>query len=1027
MKLPEIAVRRPVMTFVIFVIVLVLGSISFSMLNIDLFPDITYPVASIVTVYEGAGAEDVEEKITKIIEGSVSTVPNIKEVTSTSSENTSAVMLQFNWGTNMDTALSDIRGALDMVLSYLPDGVERPWVFKFDISMMPVLFMSVTSEHNYKGIRTLIEEEIVDPLKRIPGVGNVSLMGGPQRQIRVYFDRDKLNDLGLNVKAVAGIIGAQNVDTPAGEITNERRNYVLRVAGEFSDPKDIEEIVVAQLRGRKVRIRDIATLSDDYFQDNNSMKVNGKNALMMVIQKQSDANTVKVAKNIREKIVELEKSLPADTEIDVVMDTSEYITDSISNLSETLLAGGIFVVLIVLLFLRNIRGSFIISLMIPVSLIVAFILMYVNGYTINIISLSALAIAVGMVVDNGIVVLENIYSHLSRGVSRREAAMFGASEVGSAILASTLTTIVIFVPIFFINDISTILFKQLGFSIMIVLAGSFFTAMLLIPMLSSVYLKNIELKGRIAKKIEESFNKMSDFYLSLLRWVLHHRKMTVVLGILVFVLSLAVFGLFGGTEFMPVSDSGRVSVKAHMPLGTSHERTMSIAAEIDALIQEKVPEIKRRYVSTGSSGSGIAAVMGSEEGLHIAEVGFSLVPVEERKRSAMDIAEELRSEVEKVRGIEKLSVTSEETGAFSSGDPISIEIYGYDMDLTYDIAEKVKQRIARVEGVRNTAISREMGKPEVTVALNRAHLSNLGLTTYDVGQQLRAQYYGITASRYREGGDEYDIFLRIKDDLKKDIASLKGTNILTPMGRSVPLDSIASISIEQGPVDIERKSQSRVVYVTAATYGRSFGEIALDVNRALREVECPDNVDIVLKGTFEDQQKSFKYLALAVLGGILLVYLVMAGQFESFRDPFVILFSIPFAFSGVFYTLPLFGINLSIIVFIGLILLVGIVVNNAIVLVDYTNLLRKREYPIEKAILEAGQSRLRPVLMTALTTIFGMLPLALSRGEGAETWRPLGLSVISGLFFSTLVTLLFVPTLYYIAERKTAKKRGELI
>jgi len=1029
MNLSEFGVRRPITTLVIFIIVLILGGISFSMLSIDLFPDITPPVATILTTYEGAGAEDVEKKVTEIIEGAVSTVPNIKGVTSQSQEGVSVVTLEFKWGSNMDTALSDIRGALDFVISSLPDGVERPSVFKFDISMMPILYLSINAEQNLNQMRTIVENDLVEPLKRVPGVGNALVRGGPQREIRVYFDRDKLNTLGLNVYTVAGLIAAQNVDTPAGSIKNERRNYVLRVPGEYTDASQIENIVISNVNGRVVRVRDVAEVVDSYFEENREIRINGKPGMLCILQKQSGANTVRVVGEVKERIEEIRKNLPADFTLDVVLDGAEHINDSISNLAKTLLAGGIFVVLIVLLFLRNVRGSLIISLMIPFSLIVAFILMYINGYTINIISLSALAIAIGMVVDNGIVVLENIYRHLKKGVSKREAAMFGASEVGSAILASTLTTIVIFVPIFFINDISAILFKQLGFSIMIVLFGSFFTAMLLIPMLSSLFLKNIELKGKVSRATERAFERIEKSYRSVLQWAISHRKATVLTGIMIFSLSVAFFGLFGGSEFMPESDSGQVYITVILPQGTSHDKTVEIAKEVDKIITDSVPEIKNRFVMSGVSEGGFVSVFGAQEGLNIAKIGLSLVSVNERDRSSVEIAENLRKKIEHVHGIEKLIVTSENQGMqmFGGGSPINIEIYGYDLDKTYSLAEEVKFAISKIDGVRNADISRDMGKPEVKVQLNRDKLYRMGLTVNDVGQQLRAQYYGIVASLFREEGNEYNIFLRIKDDLRRDIETLKGTNIVTPGGLPVPLDTIAEFSIERGPVDIERKSQSRVIYVTASTFGRSFGEVAADVKKAIRKIEHPADVDIVMSGTFEDQQNSFKYLALAVLGGIILVYLVMAGQFESFRDPFVILFSIPFAFSGVFLALPILGLNLNIIVFVGLILLVGIVVNNAIVLVDYTNLLRKREYPIEEAILTAGQTRLRPVLMTALTTIFGTLPLALSTGEGAETWIPLGVTVIAGLLFSTFVTLLFIPTVYLIAERKAARRRGEFL
>ncbi len=1030
MNLSQIGVRRPVMTLMIFIGIIIIGGISLSLLGIDLFPDITPPIASVMTTYEGAGAEDVEKKVTEVLEGSLSTVPNIKKVSSTSKEGFSIITLEFKYGTNMDTALSDIRGYIDLVQGYLPDGVERPTVFKFDMSMMPILVLSVTAEQNVNNMREILDEEFIEPLKRVKGVGTVAMRGGPIREIRVYFNRDKLNDLGMDINSVAGIIAAQNTDTPAGNIKNERRNYVLRIPGEIESPEYIEHIALGTYNGKKVRLRDVARVEDGYFEDDREINIDGKRGMVVMLQKQSGANTVEVAKKAAEKIEELKTRLPADMDVKVAYDGSEFISDSISNLQRTLFTGGILVIFVVLLFLRNIRGSLIISLMIPVSLIVAFILMFVNGYTINIISLSALAVAIGMVVDNGIVVLENIYRHLGRGVSRREAAMYGASEVGSAILASTLTTIVIFLPIFFINDISAIMFKQLGFSIIIVLIGSFVTAMMLIPMLSSKFLNRNEIKGRFAEGAEKIFVRLEKGYAKALKWAIHHRKSVITAAILIFAGSLVVFIVFGGSEFMPESDSGQIEINAVMTQGTSHDRTSEIVHEIDRICVEEVPEIDIRFSISGVSEGGMASAFGNREDINIGRYTMVLVPVKERDRSAKEIAEVLRTKLEHIKGIEKLFVSSDDPfGAMfgGGGSPVNIEIYGYDLDKTYGIAEEIQRGISKIPGIRNTDISREMGKPEIRILLNRDSVYENGLTMYGVGSQIRAQYYGITASRYREGGNEYDIFMRLEDEMRRDIETLKGTQIMTPYGRRVPLESLAGFAIESGPVDIERMEQSRVIKVTADTHGRPFGDVALDINKYLETLKTPDDIEVVLSGTFKDQQTSFMYLALAVLGGIILVYLVMAGQFESLRDPFIILGSIPFAFSGVFLILPLFGVNLSIIVFVGLILLVGIVVNNGIVLIDYTNLMRARELSLEKSILTAGETRLRPVLMTALTTIFGMLPMALSTGEGAESWVPLGLSVIGGLTFSTFVTLLLIPTLYMTFELKAARKRGEKV
>src|SRR6056297_19757 len=1027
MKLPDFGVKRPIATLMIFIAILFLGALSLIMLNIDLFPDISTPFASVVTTYEGASAEDVEKNVTEVIEKNVSTVSNVKEVTSSSSEGVSVVSIEFEYGKDIDAAVNDLRDSLDMVTESLPDEVNDPFIFKFDISQMPILFFAVSSKYYTKKMRYIVDDQLIQPLKRVPGVGSVQMYGGPIREIRVYFNREKLNDLGLNIYTVAQMIDSQNKNIPAGNIENQKRDVLVRVPGEYKSVDELKNLIVTNIRGNTVRLEDIATIKDDYYQDNQFTRVNGESGMVAMIQKQSGANTVEVIDNVKKEIQNIKKNLPKDFNVEIVMDNSEFIKYSINNLTRTILTGGLLVILIVLLFLRNIRGSAIISLILPFSLIIAFILLYVLGFSINMISLSALAVAIGMVVDNGIVVLENIYTHIEKGEKPNEAAMWGASEVGGAITASTLTTAVIFLPIFFINDISAMLFKQLGYSMIIVLAGSLLASLLLIPMLASKFLKKKKIKTKLFKKSEEIFNKIEDKYKNIINWSIWHRKTTIIIAIVIFLISVGVLISSVGSEFMPSSDSGQIELTVHTPQGTSLNKTRKIGLEIQKkIISNYRNVIDSYYLSAGSSESGISAVF-QESGNNIADLSYQLVKVSEREKSTEQIVEGMRNLIKNTRGVEKIDLSAQSRMMFGGrGAPLKVEVYGYDLEKTFNLSKKVQRKISEIEGIRNISISRDMGKPEIELNFNRERLYQAGFTVEDVASQIRAQFSGVTASKYRAEDEEYDIFLRLKDEYKRNISDIRGMYVLNQKGEKFPLENIANINLSEGPVAIERKDQNRVIFVNAYTYGRSFGEIASDVETVLNKIEKPQGIDLILTGQAEDQAQSFRLLGLAILAGIILVYMVMAGQFESLKNPFIIMFSIPFAFSGVFFMLAITGINLSIIVFVGMILLVGLVVNNAIVLIDYINLLRKRDYKLVDAILSACKQRLRPVLMTALTTMFGMLPLALSTGEGSESWVPLGASVIGGLFFSTFVTLILIPTIYMIVERKKAIERGEL-
>ena len=1035
MKLPEFGVKRPVFTTMIFAGIVILGLAALIMLPIDLLPKIELPTMSVITFYRGASAEDIETKVTKIIEGEVSTTPNIKDVTSTSEENLSVVTMQFEWGTNLDEAANDVRQRLDFAGMRLPEDADKPLLFKMDVSMMPVMVFGVTARQSYTDLRDIIDNKFCDPLKRIPGVAMTTVMGGLEREIQVNLDRQRLEAYRLSVPQVTGMLAAENFSLPAGDLKIGRTDYIVRVPGEFQSVEEINEVVVGNFNGTPIYLRDVAQVKDSFKDREHRVRINRGRGLIVMVQKQSGANTVTVANRIKKALPKLKKRLPSDVKVVLAMDSSEFIVRSINNLASTVGWGLLFVVLVVFFFLRELRGSFIIALTIPVSLIVAFAFLYLGGYTINMMSLSAIAIAIGMVVDNAIVIYENTYRHYMMGESRREASIFGAGEVGTAVMASTFTTVAIFFPIIFVKGITGIMFRELGLVVMIVLAASLFSALTLTPMLSSQFMSVPSLREK-RKGLIQRFHDFSEkwftgfeaTYRKLLNWALNHRKITVAVGLGIFVVSLFLFKVVG-TEFMPATDQNMVQGTVKLPVGTRVEATDQVMAKIEDIMAKDVPERKLMYVSCGKSETGMASAMGQQRDTHIISVGTQLVSKNKRKRSDRDIARSLSQKIAQIPGIQTIDFSQQDMMQMMMGGtkPVSVEIYGYDIAKVDAFALKVKELMGRIPGLIDVTISREKGKPELWVEVDRKKAASLGLNMAQIASTLRTKFYGDVATKYREGGEEYDTFVRLQGSDRQSIADLENTVVTSPMGKQIPIGSIARIVERRGPLTIQRKDQERVVYVGGSLYKRSLGKVVADLRKELGKISLPEGIDVAIGGSAQDQAESFRWLGIAMIVGIILVYMVMAAQFESLLDPFVILFSIPFAVVGVIWALFITGKTLSTLSFVGMVMLVGIVVNNAIVLVDYTNIMRARGLALEEAILVSGPRRLRPVLMTAFTTIFALLPLALKTGEGSEIWSPLAISVIGGLLVSTLVTLIFVPVMYSIFETRVKKNRSKQI
>ncbi|MBN1414641.1 MAG: efflux RND transporter permease subunit [Bacteroidales bacterium] len=1022
------AVRKPVTTIMLFLAVIVFGIYTFVRLPVDFYPEMEFPAIMVFTSYTGANAADVETNVSEPLENAFNTVSDLKEVYSTSRDNVSLVILEFEFGTDLDAAANDVRDALSLYSSYLPEEAEDPVVFKFSTNMMPILFYAITAEESYAGIKDQLEEKIVNPLNRIEGIGSISLIGTPTREVAVNIDPRRMEAYNLTVEQIGNILRAENLNMPSGNVEMGQMNYPLRIQGEFQESDQIRNIVLGNYQGKTIYMKDVATVNDSIKEMSIDEKINGKTGIRMIIQKQSGANTVKIAREVNKELAKLQKTLPSDVEIMTIFDTSDFITHSINNLSETLMFAFLFVVLVVIFFLGRWRATFIIVLTIPISLIVAFIYLGISGNTINIISLSALSIAIGMVVDDAIVVLENISRHIERGSTPREAAIYATNEVWLAIIAATLTIVAVFFPMTMVGGLAGIMFQQLGWIVTITILTSAVVAITLTPMLSSKLLK-LESKrkkpGRYSHEriVVPLLNKFDAFYVKTLDWCLHHKRIVIFGSIGIFALSLILAGFFVKAEFFPQADQGQVTVQIELSPGTRVDETIKIARKIDAYIEENIPEKELVSTSAGSyEEAGFAAIF-MKSGSNIINITIALVTSSERERSDVEIADNLRSYLATIPEIVKFTCVAGEGGMSMNSNTVDVEIFGYDFEQTTALANEIAEKVKKIKGARDVTISREKSKPELRILLDQEKMSQNGLNTATVSAIIRNRVVGMTASQYREAGNEYDIVVRFTEDYRNSITDIKNIAIPTVTG-FVRLGEIASLEEFWAPPNIDRQRRERIVTVSVTPYKVSTGELAAKMKDEVDKTDIPPGIMVDIGGAYEDMGETFGDLGLLLLLSLLLVYIVMASQFESLKMPLIIMVSIPFAFTGVILALMITGNSLSVIAALGAVMLVGIVVKNAIVLIDFTNLMRDRDYELDEAIKRAGRSRLRPVLMTTSTTILGMLPLALSTGEGSEIWSPMGISVIGGLLFSTIVTMVIVPVVYRVVVRSSEKRHG---
>lgn len=1034
MKLPEFGVKRPIAAAMIFVAILVIGVFSLTKLPLDLMPNMEFPSLTVITVYPGASAIEVEEQVSKPLEAVLSSAENLVEIKSISKENVSFIQLRYEWEEDITAAANNARDLLELVKSRMPSQAYTPIIYKINASMMPVLGYAVNADENYNGLEEIVEDQIASALRKVDGVGTVIYLGQPQREIRVEIDPTRMQAYGMSVAQLSMMLKANNVNVPSGFVTEGAYDFSVRMPGKYERVEELENTVIKAVNGRVVRLKDVATVRDTFKETDASAFNHVGKGIALLVQKQSGANTVDVVNAVRAEIADIQKDLPSDVQIFEVIGSDELVTSSINNLSSSIWYALIFVTLVVLLFLREWKSSLIVFLTMPVSLISAFIVMNVLGYTINIFSLVALVIAIGMVVDNAIVVLENITQHIERGAMPKQAAMFGASEMGLAIAASTLTTIVVFLPLVFMGGIVGVMFKQLAVLTVTCMITSLFTALALTPMLSSVLLKPAprggegKKHGKLYNWSERMFQRIERVYHDFLGWAVFHKGITLVSALVIFALVL-LLGKAVGTDYIPDIDAGSVSIQFETEQGTSHTLTEQVGNQIVQLLQDHVPEIAEGGIAsiTGQTDDGVLTAVGFKEGKNIGTIFCHLKPVGERKRSSQQIADDIRPLIEAIPEIEKVTVSGGSamaTALTGNRAPIEFVVYGKDIDQMNQVAFEIERKAKECPEFTNVEALVSAGNREVHILVDKDKASQMALNPGIIGIQVRENLYGAKAGSYTEDGTDYDIRIQYAPEYRNSISKLREMQVTNLLGQQVPLIAVADIQEKEGPVQIERLTQQRYVKVTTNLNGISLGDGAKKAEQIIGDLDTPQGVTVSLGGQVEDQGDTFSSLTVIFVIGLLLVFMVMAAQFESLLDPFIILFAIPFTLVGVILAFLITGTTLSVVTFIGLIMLVGIVVNNGIVLVDYSNMLVRRGYSIRDAVMESGRSRLRPVLMTSMTTILGMLPMALSRGMGKELYAPLGITIIGGLLISMLVTLILVPTAYAaVHQRKLNKER----
>ena len=1026
MNIYKTSVNNPITSIIVFVAVAIMGIFSLSRLGIDLFPDIESNMLMVMTSYPGASAEDIENNVTRPLENVLNGVDHLDNITSQSKENMSVVTLEFEYGYDLDILANDVRDKLDM-LSTLPDGVSQPIIFKFSSDMIPVLMLGVTAEESMSGLYKILDDQIATPLARVSGVGTISISGIPEREIQVYCDPNKLEAYGLSIEAISNAIAAVNRNTPAGSFDVGSNAYSLRVDHEFEDPSEMYDLVIGYRNGAPILLREVATIKDTVQERIQETYNNGDQGGMIIVQKKSGANAVAISREVKAYIEELKETLPADVQLFTIMDTSDNIVSTVQSLRDTIITTFLLVMLVVFLFLGRWRATFIVIFTIPISLLAAVIYILATGETLNIITMSSLSIAIGMVVDNAIVVLENITTHIDRGAKPKQAAIFATKEVGISVIGGTLTTIAVFLPLTMVTGMAGVLFNSMGWMVTITLTVSTIAAITFTPVLCSLMMKKSPKKAWFQYHIDNVMERFNHFYGGILSWCVTHRK-TIIIG------SLALFaGVLGGlypfikSEFFPAQDNASLSVSIQLPAGTRQEITRDLSLEISDRFRKAFPE-ELEMVSVREGQADTDNIFGamSENGTHIISMNLRFVEKTEREKGLTEIADEMRAILDEYTEIRTFNVT---TGAGSMGgaSSVDIELYGYDFDTSDALAEQVANIMRNIDGFTEVTVSRNEYTPEYHVDFDLEKLARSGLDVTTASMYLRNRINGSVSSFYREDGDEYDIRVRYDKKFRESIEDIENITIYNQMGQGVKIRDIGTVKEASTPPTITRKNRDRYVTISGIVgTGYALSDMVLQVQTELDKINMPAGFSWLVGGSYEDMQETFTDMALLMVLMVILVFVIMASQFESLTYPFVIMFSLPFAVLGVAIGLAVTGTPLNIMSVLGVLMLIGIVVNNGIVLVDYTILCRERGMNIIDAVVTAGKSRLRPILMTTTTTVLGMIPMAVGNGVGAEMWNSLGMSVAWGLAFSTLITLILIPTLFAAFAVRGEKRREKM-
>ena len=1031
MSIYRTAVNKPVTTALVFIAFAIFGIFSFMKTSIAQLPDFDANVLLVMSSYPGASAADIETNLTKVLENGLNGVSDLKDMTSKSKENISIITLEFNYGVDIEEATNNVRDKLDMINSSLPDQASTPVIFKFSMDDMPILILSATAEESLPGLDKILDDKVTTPLSRVKGVGTVSVSGAPTREIQVYCDPNKLQAYGLSIGTVSNIIAYENRNIPSGSIDIGSESFSLRIQKEFKDPSELLDVVLSYKDGNAVYLRDVATIIDGQQEKEQEAITNGRRSAQIVIQKQTGANTVDVIKGVFKEMKTIEPTLPSDIHIETVIDSSSNIINSINSLKETIIITFLVVMLVVYVFLGRWRATFIIILSIPISLMASLVYLFATGNTLNIISMSALSIAIGMVVDDSIVALENITTHIERGEKPKEAAVHGTEEVGISIIASTLTMLCVFLPLTLISGMSGIMFRQLGWIVSIIMIVSTCGALCLVPMLCSRMLRAGRKKNKIHDilftPIDKGLNAISDGYAWIINWAVRNRK-TVIFG--AFGIFLAVVILLGPgikTEYFPHSDQGRLTVSIELNAGTSQEVTGEFARNFYNRVREEVPEIKVCSYTFGQADTDNAFASMQTNGSNIISMNINLGSMEDRKRSSSEIADIIRADLKEYPEIHKGTV-SEGMGGMGGAASVAVEIYGYDFQTTDRIANELRDKMAADPAFAQVTLSRDQYTPEYQVDFDRVKLAANGLNSTSAAAAVSAAMSGSVGSYYREDGEEYSIRVRYDKSYRTSVEDIENIIIYNASGNGIRIKDLGRVIETEVPPTIERKNRQRMITVTGVIEGsHAMSDGITAAQQIIKDTDIPSELSAVIAGDYEDQQDMFKDLITLMILIIILVYMVMASQFESFMSPFVIMFSVPFAFVGVILGLWLTNTALGVMAMIGILILIGIVVKNGIVLIDYLILLRERGMGILDAAVAAARSRLRPILMTTLTTVLGMIPMAIGTGEGSEMWRSLGITVAWGLSVSTVVTLVLIPTIYCVfATRQEKHKQKKL-